>query len=181
MEKKEIRGLIRTLTNTLTEADKAQQAHSVTEQLRHIIIERKPEIVAAFMPLSDEIAIDIANLSTLCRIVIPRITSDKHSEATMEFYDYNLADISAGAYGIDEPQGSQTISADMIDMMILPGVAFTSQGDRLGRGKGFYDRYTSRKNFHAYCIGVCYKHQVLDKLPTESHDRGVNDVITAQQ
>ena len=180
MEKKEIRGLIRTLTSALTEADKAQQAHSVTEQLRHIIIERKPKIVAAFMPLSDEIAIDIANLSALCRIVIPRITGDKQGEATMEFYDYNLADISAGAYGIEEPQGSQAIAADMIDMMILPGVAFTSQGDRLGRGKGFYDRYTSRKNFHAYCIGVCYKHQVLDKLPVEPHDKRVDEVVYAR-
>ena len=180
MEKKEIRGLIRTFTSTLTEADRAQQAHSVTEQLRHIIIERKPKIVAAFMPLSDEIAIDIADLSALCRIVIPRITSDKHSEATMEFYDYNLADISAGAYGIDEPQGSQAISADMIDMMILPGVAFTSQGDRLGRGKGFYDRYTSRKNFRAYCIGVCYSHQILSNLPVEPHDKRVDEVVYAR-
>ena len=181
MDKKEIRSHIRKFTNALNAADKALQATDVSEQLYDIIALHKPNLIAAFMPMKDEIAINIAHLSRLCRVAIPRITCNTDGEASMEFYDYRPSDICSGAYGIDEPQGSEIIPPDKIDIMIQPGVAFTLQGDRLGRGKGFYDRYTSREGFRAYCIGVCFKHQVLDELPTEPHDRRVNKVITSRE
>lgn len=181
MDKKEIRNHIRTLAKCKNSADKAFDATMVTDGLRDIIARRKPKIVAAFMPLADEIAIDIERLSTLCDIVIPRITQSEDGQAEMEFFAYDPAEIHSGAYGIDEPQGTLPISPDEIDLMILPGVAFTPHGDRLGRGKGFYDRYTAREGFHAYCIGVCYDYQILPSLPTEPHDRKVAEVITASR
>ncbi|MBP3290798.1 MAG: 5-formyltetrahydrofolate cyclo-ligase [Alistipes sp.] len=177
MTKKEIRQHIRSLTAAKNADCKARQAEVVTQRLCEIITERKPKIVAAFMPMSDEIAIDIKRLSTLCRVVIPRITSHSDGQAEMEFFDYNTAEIGSGAYGINEPQGEDIVQPEQIDIMILPGMAFTTRGERLGRGKGFYDRYTSREGFRAYCIGVCFAHQILTTLPTEPHDRLIDEVI----
>ncbi len=180
MEKKEIRKAIKLLTASLTEAQKQTEAEAVTTSLIRFIEQEKPSIVAAFMPLPDEIEININRLAALCRVVIPRITANSLGVAEMEFFDYKPAEISAGAYGINEPQGATPCAAEDIDLMIMPAVAFTPQGDRLGRGKGFYDRYTARKGFRATCLGVCYRHQLIDELPTEPHDRRADMVITAE-
>lgn len=180
MEKKEIRAAIKQLNTSLTESQKTSEAEKVTELLCRHIRESKPNIVAAFMPLSDEIPINIKQIATLCRVVVPRITQDFAGCAEMEFFDYIPTEIHSGAYGISEPQGATPCDVEDIDLMIIPGVAFTPQGDRLGRGKGFYDRYTAREGFRAKCIGVCFCHQVVESLPTEQHDRVMDSVISAK-
>ena len=54
--------------------------------------------------------------------------------------------------------------------VIVPGVAFTAAGMRLGRGKGFYDKYLSQPGFRAFKAGVCYPHQVVEELPADPFD-----------
>ncbi len=179
MEKKEIRAVIKRLNTNQTELHKKSEAAQVTELLCRHIRESKPNVVAAFMPLFDEIPINIEQIAALCRVVVPRITQDFAGCAEMEFFDYIPTEIHSGAYGISEPQGATPCDVEDIDLMIIPGVAFTPQGDRLGRGKGFYDRYTAREGFRAKCVGVCFRHQIVESLPTEPHDRRVDMVITA--
>ncbi len=98
------------------------------------------------------------------RIVLPRVGEG----FSMEFYDCAIT--CAGAYGILEPTSCEVVPPSEIDVIIVPGVAFTRCGGRLGRGKGYYDRYLARKGFRGYKIGVCYPHQILDNLPSEEHD-----------
>ncbi len=62
-----------------------------------------------------------------------------------------------------------------IDLFVVPGVAFTPSGHRLGRGKGFYDRYLHRSS--APKIGICYPHQLIPSLPTEPHDILMDQVV----
>lgn len=62
--------------------------------------------------------------------------------------------------------------------MIVPGVAFTLSGARLGRGKGFYDKYMSQSGFCASTIGVCYEEQLVPSLPCEPHDITVGEVLS---
>jgi 5-formyltetrahydrofolate cyclo-ligase len=81
-----------------------------------------------------------------------------------------------GVLGIGEPQGDAVAPAD-IDLIIVPGVAFTPVGDRLGRGGGHYDRFLPS----ARCptVGVCFAEQVIDVLPIEPHDVRVDRLLTA--
>lgn len=65
---------------------------------------------------------------------------------------------------------------EMLDLVVVPGVAFTREGARLGRGRGYYDRYLSRPGLRAFCIGVCFAHQLVDTLPVEPHDRTMDAV-----
>ena len=84
----------------------------------------------------------------------------------------------AGAFGIDEPTTEAVRCAPAeIDLMVVPGVAFTPCGGRLGRGRGYYDRYLAQADFRARTIGVGYRHQLMDALPMESHDAVLNQVI----
>lgn len=65
-----------------------------------------------------------------------------------------------------------------IDLIVVPGVAFTAEGARMGRGKGFYDKYLSQAGFRAVKIGVCYAHQLVPVLPVEAHDVAMDRVVT---
>ena len=65
-----------------------------------------------------------------------------------------------------------------LDAILVPGVAFTRDGRRLGRGGGYYDRLLARCPAHVVRIGVCFECQILDALPLEAHDQRVHIVIT---
>lgn len=87
-------------------------------------------------------------------------------------------EMKTGAFGISEPTGLTFDKLDEIDLIIVPGMAFDKEGHRLGRGKGFYDRFLSQPNIMStYKIGICLPHQLLEAIPTEAHDITMNEVI----
>lgn len=64
------------------------------------------------------------------------------------------------------------------DLVLVPGLAFTRAGHRLGRGGGFYDRLLSGRAKDAYKLGICFESQLLESLPTEEHDAVLDAVIS---
>ena len=183
MTKKSIRQSIKQATQGLSAEDIRRQRDSVNAALREIIMRRQPSVVALFSPLPDEInitpVIDYLVEQKECLVLLPRVDVSV-DKPTMEFYPYRKAEMEVGAYGINEPQGDEPCPAETIDLMVVPAVAFTRRGERLGRGKGFYDCYLSREGFRAYTVGVCYSHQLLDSLPTEPHDCCVDEVVVGE-
>lgn len=116
------------------------------------------------------------NLRTVC---YPRVKGD-----TMDFYEVfdEKKDFTIGSYGLAEPKSTcRKIHPDEIDLMIVPALAYSEGGQRLGQGGGYYDRYlnAAEKLGHVpFTCGVCYDFQVYSSLPLEPHDRIV-DVILA--
>lgn len=80
------------------------------------------------------------------------------------------------AYHIEEPIGEAFTAYDKIDFSVIPGVSFDAQGNRLGRGKGYYDKLLPL--LPSYNIGICYDFQVSEKIPTEPFDRIMDEVWT---
>lgn len=177
MDKKQLRREIKSAIMALSEWQKSEQSAHVVQAVEAIVRERQPQVLALFSPLSDEV--DVRALFELkgCKIVLPRIVNDDSDIAQMEFFEYSSSELCRGAYGIMEPQAERAYGAGEIDLMVVPGVAFTAAGERMGRGKGYYDRYLSREGFRAYCVGVCFGCQICEELPTEPHDRRMNEVI----
>jgi 5-formyltetrahydrofolate cyclo-ligase len=87
------------------------------------------------------------------------------------------AGLAPGAFGIPEPQGGQ-VDPIGLDLVLVPGLAFTRDGRRLGRGGGHYDRFLAELPGSCATIGVCFAEQILDDLPEESHDRRVGLVVS---
>lgn len=80
---------------------------------------------------------------------------------------------------IREPAaGARLVPPEEIGLILVPGLAFTRSGLRLGRGGGFYDRYLARLPASAVRIGVCFDGQLRETLPEEAHDQRVNAVAT---
>jgi 5-formyltetrahydrofolate cyclo-ligase len=80
-----------------------------------------------------------------------------------------------GALGIREPMG--TTIAPSPDLVLVPGLAFDTTGARLGRGKGFYDRWLAA-NPTVPSVGICFKCQIVESLPFEAHDARVSAIVT---
>jgi 5-formyltetrahydrofolate cyclo-ligase len=81
-----------------------------------------------------------------------------------------------GAHGISEPCG-EVVAPGSIDLVLVPGLAYTLAGARLGQGGGHYDRFLPTLAASCTSVGVCFVEQLLDELPTESHDGNVDRVV----
>lgn len=78
-------------------------------------------------------------------------------------------------FDIPEPQGECFTDYGQLDLLIVPGMAYDSLGNRLGRGKGFYDRFL--RNCKAYKIGICFPFQYVEHVPVDAFDIPVDQVI----
>lgn len=83
------------------------------------------------------------------------------------------------AHGFMEPNTGVEVEPDDLDGLLVPGVAFSRKGQRVGRGKGYYDRALSRTR--GLKVGVCYSFQIFNELPVEGHDIGMDVVVTDQE
>ena len=172
-DKREIRRRVRADIAKLSAEEKSGFSANICRSLLHSQAVIDGSVIALFISLADEPQTDalIAELSKRKRVVVPRIEGDE-----MDFYEISEG-VAQGAFGILEPLSATPVEPSEIDVMVTPGVAFTRNGERLGRGKGFYDKYLSRKGFRAHTIGICYPCQVVEHLPVEPHDKVMDEVI----
>lgn len=174
MEKKEIRETMRRLNRAMDPQRRLTVSAAIFAAVERLPEFRAARTVAVFAALPDEPATDeaLARWAETRRVVLPRVEGE-----TMRFYDCRPETLAFGAFGILEPQGERPCGAGEIDLAVCPGVAFTADGRRLGRGRGYYDRYLGQPAFRGYRVGVCYAHQLVDDLPAEPHDVRMDTVI----
>ena len=91
----------------------------------------------------------------------------------------SLHELQSGKWGLREPaaDSASLIVPQSVDVILVPGIAFTRTGARCGRGGGYYDRLLSELAPSAFKIGVCFPLQLVGELPTEPHDYWVDRVI----
>ncbi len=130
-------------------------------------------VVMAFasMPVEPDTDGLLARLAQEGRmIVLPRLQDGEivPVQSTGEF--------TRGQFGIREPVGP-VVDPATIDVVVVPGLAFTADGARLGRGKAYYDRFLPQ--VRGLRVGVCFAEQLVDELPMEPHDVRLDRVLTA--
>ncbi len=132
--------------------------------------------VAVFAPHGSEP--DVESLHTIAGervFCYPRLRDD-----ALDFFRIAaVSELVVSRWNLREPTGDEThrIALPEIDLILVPGVAFTRDGRRLGRGGGYYDRLLARPEMRAVKIGVCFSTQLLDDLPDEPHDKRVDRVL----
>lgn len=111
----------------------------------------------------------------LCKkILLPVVVGD-----VLELRHYTGKDcLKIGAFGIEEPIGEKFTQYDEIELSIIPGVSFDKQGNRLGRGKGYYDKLLP--SLDSYNIGICYQFQVRERIPCEPFDQKMDEIWTEE-
>lgn len=175
-DKKEVRRTVRERIAGLTAEQRAAKSALIDKELSDCDAIRNASVVALYASLDDEPQTRglIERLSRSHTVVLPKVDGDE-----MDFYEYSPDSISVGAFGIEEPEGGRKVSPDEIDAIVVPARAYTADGARLGRGRGYYDRYMSRQGFRAVKIGVCFAEQTVGHIPAEPHDIAVDMVVSA--
>jgi len=150
-----------------------QRPHSssgLLEQLRNLTQQTFATNIASYSPLANEPDLTSFNdwATTNLNLYYPRMIGDQ-----MEFA---LGPLEAGNYEILEPIGPAVNSADL-DLILVPALAVDLLGNRLGKGKGFYDRWLEA-NVDSKIYAVIFDSEVLDLVPHEAHDKKVNGIVT---
>ncbi len=168
--------------NTIKEMRLALKKEEVMECSKACVskVLQFPELIEAktvcvYMPTGNEI--DTAEIIRYCkengkRLAAPRVNGD-----TMEFYYFtDETDMEQGAYDIWEPTGTEAVE-DEESLVIMPGVAFDLSCNRIGYGKGYYDRYLSAHP-HMKKVALAYDFQIVGRIKREVHDVRPDVVVT---
>lgn len=137
---------------------------------------KEAKTVLLYYSLPDEVQTHefVKRISQEKQVVLPVVKGDE-----LELRRYSgKADLKKGSFGIDEPTGEIVTDFSDIDIAIIPGVGFDKQGNRLGRGKGYYDRLLPK--LQSYNIGICFSFQIVPEIPIEPFDCPMDEVWTQE-
>lgn len=136
------------------------------------------KIIAGFAPIGNEIDLWplLHHLREAGRIIGLPVTGAKPSPLTFRRWTENC-EMACDKYGIQFPKDGDIITPQLI---LLPLLAFTARGERLGYGGGYYDRTISklRSSGDIFACGVAYAGQEVDLLPTDEHDQSLDGILT---
>ena len=172
--KQEIRKAIRAEKKRIGKEELLQTSLPATQKIEANNQYRNANIVMLYHPLWDEVDVrplfDRA-LASGKRVILPTVKGDDiiPVEITTE------TEWVVGDFDILEPVAEPYDGS--IDLVVVPGVAFDNNKNRLGRGKGYYDRFLV-KHPNAYRLGVCFQFQMVAEVPTEPFDFPMDEVIT---
>jgi 5-formyltetrahydrofolate cyclo-ligase len=163
----------------IAEADRAAAAAAVQRQVVDSSEWRRAGAVLAYAANGSELSTEallIKGLELGKRVILPRVNAD--GELALHAVDY-LGQLVPGYRQIREPHpGLPRVGIEEVDLALIPGVGFDRHGGRLGYGGGYYDRLLADCAWRCPIWGVAFECQVLDRLPTEDHDRPVAAVVT---
>lgn len=177
MDKKELRTYIRNLKRQMS-AEEIERASAVlAERFFATEFYRRARTIYGYLPYNQEVrTVPILEqaLRDGKRVAVPKVIGD-----TMRFiYLEDLGRVDKGYAGIPEPVEDGPVAQDPTALVLMPGLAFDAQGNRMGYGGGFYDRFLAQEPEHP-TVALCFEFQMVEQLPAEEFDVPVDLVIWA--
>jgi len=137
---------------------------------------QRAQLVCAFLPLSSEPQISPLWEETEMPFCFPRIHGQELK--LVRIADRDVLRRANWKMSLPEFETAPVVELGEVDLLLVPGVAFTREGARLGRGGGYYDRLLAGRMATTFAAGVCYSAQIVDALVREAHDMPVDAVVT---
>jgi len=167
-----VRKHLREVLAALTETQRHQKSLNACS-----LVAASPEFAAArvvMLFLSTPHEVDTASLALKSwqagkTVVVPKVSWDQRRMLPVEISSLNTNMTTTGP-GVREPVSGKPIPVDFIDLVIVPGLGFTANGHRIGRGMGFYDRFLAQPEFLGVSCGLGFEEQIVEKLPVLDHD-----------
>jgi 5-formyltetrahydrofolate cyclo-ligase len=177
--KKELRKYILKIRNNMLKQDVENNSRAIMDKIIDLDIYRQSKVVFIYMDFNNEVMTSNLirhMLSEEKRVVVPYTDTMNTvlipSEITKE------ADLKLNSFGYYEPKSILSVNIEEIDLVIVPGVVFDKNLNRIGFGKGYYDRILNKLKPSAKKIAVAHEFQVLEEIPTEEHDVKMDMIIT---
>lgn len=181
LAKRALREQLRLAKHELTPNERTVQSAQICRRLVESPLWRSSQAILLYSPLSFEADVNpliVSGLSVGKVVSLPRFISetDRYAPCVIR----QLGDVVDGAFGVREPSASCVeLELNQLDLVIVPGVGFDALGARLGRGGGHYDRLL--QGLTATICGVCFRQQVLPRVPEEAHDIKMDCIITPDE
>lgn len=175
MDKKELRKQIKNLKSQYSLELKKEMSRPLWKELEQNILFRQARTMLLYWSMDDEVFThDYVNKwAGEKTILLPCVKGDVLELRVFE----GMESLQAGeAFGILEPVGEIFTDYDAIDMIVVPGVAFDRQGNRLGRGRGYYDKILKETRV-AKKVGICFDFQFVEEVPVDELDVRMDVVI----
>lgn len=173
-EKQLLRKQIAQLKKTLSKEEKLAQSHSIFQQVEAMPLFQQAKTVLAYWSMPDEVETHrfVTRWYKEKTIILPLVVGDV---LELRIYEGPESMVVGPVYDILEPQKGIPFEGSAIDFGIIPGVAFDKNGNRMGRGKGYYDKMLSTISVPKYAVGLSV--QRVDSVPTHSFDIPMDGVI----
>lgn len=173
--KKNLRQEMKAKRNALTKEEKNSAAAKCLSRLKELPEFMNADWIYAYIACRNEL--ETAGIIDWCienekHVAVPKVQGE-----IMHFYEiHSLQDCVPGAFNIPEPVGEEKDRIDEPGFMLVPGLAFDKNGNRLGYGGGFYDKYlASHKGIVTTALG--YDFQMVEEVPTENYDKKMNYIV----
>ena len=173
MEKYQIRKKVKALKELMDDSERMSAAEEVFSRLEKTAAFMLADRILMYHSLPDELSthLFLKKWHTRKHFYLPRVNG-----VSLDILPYDESRLELGSFHIEEPTGDNVANPDDIELVIVPAIAYDRKGNRVGRGKGFYDRLLSTTK--ATKIGVGYEFQLVDEVPAEDHDVAVDMIIT---
>lgn len=162
-----------------------QERHEASVRACHRLAEldafTHAAMVMLYMPLVTEIDVTPLALRAFQQgktVCVPRMDWHRDSIVPVEVSTFDDRLMNVDDHGVRVPKDGRAVSPAMIDLVVVPGVAFDARGNRLGRGGGHYDRFLSRLRDATRKVAIAFDGQIVDEVPTHAHDVPVDIVVT---
>ena len=178
IKKDKIRKEILAKRNILSDKDINKKSDLIIKNLASYI--ENIQNIMIFMDMKTEVKITkLLELYPKKNFFISKITNSKNRE--MKINKYNKNELILHKFGYYESSSNDFYDEEILDVVIVPGLAFDSKKNRIGFGGGYYDTFLEKvrkKNNKVLFIGVCYDFQIIDNIPTEKHDVTLDFVVS---
>lgn len=182
-DKQQIRTYYRTLRDTITPVQAESMGTQIANNLLSLPLVQQAGVVMGYSSFNSEVPTQKLLERLLAKrytVVLPTTNLELQTMDAVRID--GLDELKPGNYGIAEPvsEPDNTLKPSLIDIVLLPGLAFDRKGHRIGYGKGYYDRFLPRCP-NAVRIGLAYDIQVTQALPFEPHDLPVHLIVTQKE
>lgn len=176
LDKKEIRKKVLKMRSNLTENEIAYKSNIICRKILTSKEYDKAKDICLYMPMRNEVDVTLLIKDIIKdnkKVWLPKIDGEIMD---FHYYDENT-ELIDGPFNTKEPSSEMKLAPNDNTLIIMPGAAFTLDGDRIGYGGGFYDKYLEK---HPCCktVAVCYDFQIVDEIPSEEHDIKPGKVIS---
>lgn len=177
MDKTAVRKQMRELKRAVPAEEKLLRSEAIMRRVEESPLFRQAKVVLLYWSMADEVQTHaFVNRWYKDKVVLlPCVVGD---DLVLRQYTGPECLVAGEQFGIGEPAGTPVwTDLDSVELIMVPGVAFDREGNRMGRGRGFYDRLL-KSTPNAAKVGVAYDFQLLDAIPVEPHDVPMDCVIT---
>ncbi len=180
-QKAEIRRAVLAKLAAMSDKQRHDGSAAACSRLTALEVFQHASVVMLYMPLASEV--DLTPVAIRCfqtgkTVCVPLVDWKRRDMEPVEVTSFDDHVMEVDEHGLRMPRGGAPIPPNLLDLVVVPGLAFDAHGHRLGRGGGYYDRFLGRLRRTAATVGLGFDVQITDEVPVNDGDVSVDIVVT---